>query len=154
MTKEIFVQPYCRICCQQNHSCLSLAEVPKNRSKLFVLKIDTDRSIRALSLKFKPFLFPGKEGDGTTEGEGVAQPKTQETTRGRGRAHTLPEAGVVQGRDQGHQGPPRTLPGPAANSACFLLTQAFFDVFPQLSPTQVGITLSFSKKTLNFSEKS
>ena len=26
------------------------------------------------------------------------------------------------------------------------LGQAFFDVFPQLSPTQVGETLSFSKK--------
>ena len=47
---------------------------------------------------------------------------TQETTRGRDRAHTLPEAGVGQGRDQGHQGPPRTLPGSATNLVCFMFT--------------------------------
>ena len=33
-------------------------------------------------------------------------------------------------------------------------TQAFLDVFPQLSPTQVGETLSFSKIFLSFSENS
>ena len=35
----------------------------------------------------------------------------------------------------------------------FCLVQAFFDVFPQLSPTQVGETLSFSENSLSFSKK-
>jgi len=34
------------------------------------------------------------------------------------------------------------------------LARLFLDVFPQLSPTQVGETLSFSKKSLSFSENS
>ena len=31
-------------------------------------------------------------------------------------------------------------------------TQAFLDAFPQLSPTQVGETFSFSENPLSFSE--